>query len=142
MGQAKHGDTIRVHYTGKLEDGTEFDSSRDKDPIEFKVGSGSLIPGFEKGVIDMTIGEKKTITIAPDEAYGEKHEELVAKIDKENFPSDISPEIGMPLQIKQPDGENINVIITEILEDSVTLDANSPLAGKTLTFDIELVEIV
>lgn len=142
MKQVKNGDSVRVHYTGKLEDGTEFDSSRERDPIEFTVGSGNLIPGFEKSVVGMKIGDKKTITVQPEDAYGEKNQELVVEIDKNDFPSDITPEVGMPLQIKQSDDNVINVMITEITEVSVTIDANHPLAGKALVFDIELVEFL
>ena len=142
MKQAKNGDSVRVHYTGKLEDGTEFDSSREKDPIEFEVGSGGLIPGFEKGVVGMQVGDKKTITLQPEEAYGERNHGLVIEIDKENFPPDITPEVGMPLQVKQSDDNIINVMITDITEGTVTIDANHPLAGKPLVFDIELVDFI
>ena len=142
MKQVKNGDSVRVHYTGKLEDGTEFDSSRKREPIEVTVGSGSLIPGFEKGIVGMQIGDKKTITVQPDDAYGERNHGLVVEIDKKDFPSDITPEVGMPLQVKQSDDNIINVMITEITEGSVIIDANHPLAGKPLVFDIELVDFV
>lgn len=142
MKQAKNGDNVRVHYTGKLEDGTEFDSSREKDPIEFTVGSGGLIPGFENSIVGMQVGDKKTITLQPEEAYGEKNHGLVVEIEKENFPPDITPEVGMPLQVKQSDDNIINVMVTDITENSVTIDANHPLAGKSLVFDIELVDFV
>ncbi len=142
MKEVNNGDTIRIHYTGTLEDGSEFDSSEGKNPIEFTVGSGNLIPGFENGVLGMTIGDKKTITIPPEDAYGEKREDLLAKIDKNDLPKNMSPEVGMPLQLKKPDGGSINVMITEVETDSVTFDANHPLAGCTLIFDLELVEFV
>ncbi len=135
-------DVIRVHYTGKLEDGTEFDSSKGKDPIEFKVGQGNLIPGFEKGVVGMKQGETKTISIPSEEAYGERQEELIAKIDKKEFPPNISPKTGMQLQVKRPDGQMMPVMVIDVSEDTVTLDGNPPLAGETLIFDVEIVEFV
>lgn len=142
MREVGSGDTIRIHYTGTLEDGAEFDSSKGKEPIEFTVGNGNLISGFENGVLGMKVGDKKTVTIPPEDAYGEKREDLLAKVDKKEFPQDVTPEVGMPLQVKRPDGGIMNVIITEIETDSVTLDANPPLAGQTLIFDLEMVEFV
>jgi len=141
MSKAKDGDTVKVHYTGKLEDGTVFDSSKEGEPLELTIGAGNVIEGFEKGVIGMERGGSKTVTIPPEEAYGSMNEELVAKVKKENFPENISPAIGEQLQLKQQDGNIVNVTITEIRGDSVTLDANHPLSGKSLIFDIELVEI-
>ena len=142
MKEVKNGDTIRIHYTGTLEDGSEFDSSKGKNPIEFTVGSTKLIPGFENGVIGMKIGDKKTVTIPPEDAYGVIREDLTAKIDKNDLPKKMTPEVGMPLQLKKPDGGSMNVMITEVDADSVTFDANHPLAGRTLMFDLELVEFV
>jgi len=141
MSKAKDGDTVKVHYTGKLEDGTIFDSSKDGEPLEFTIGAGNMIPGFEKGVIAMERGGSKTITVPPEDAYGPVQEGLIAKVEKENFPENIIPVIGEQLQLRQRDGSIVNVIITEIEGDTVTLDANHPLSGKTLIFDIELVEI-
>lgn len=141
MSQAKDGDKVKVHYTGKLDDGTVFDTSKDRRPLEFEVGSGSVIPGFEQGIIGMETGETKTISIPPEEAYGASREELVVDVKKTDFPDNITPAIGQQLQIHQPGGNSINVIVTDMKEDIVTLNANHPLAGKTLTFDIELVEI-
>ena len=141
MSKVKDGDTVKVHYTGKLEDGTVFDSSKEGEPLELTIGAGNVIEGFEKGVIGMERGGSKTVTIPPEEAYGSMNEELVAKVKKENFPENISPAIGEQLQLKQQDGNIVNVTITQIRGDSVTLDANHPLSGKTLIFDIELVEI-
>lgn len=141
MSKVKDGDTVKVHYTGKLEDGTVFDSSKEGEPLELTIGAGNVIEGFEKGVIGMERGSSKTVTIPPEEAYGSMNEELVAKVKKENFPENISPAIGEQLQLKQQDGNIVNVTITEIRGDTVTLDANHPLSGKTLIFDIELVEI-
>jgi len=141
MSQAKSGDAVKVHYTGKLTDGTVFDSSEGREPLAVELGAGQVIPGFEKGLMGMAVGETKTITIDPEEAYGQKREDLVVDVDKSNFPENIKPAIGERLQVKQPDGSVINVQITQIEGDKVTLDANHPLAGQTLVFDVELVEI-
>lgn len=142
MREVQLNDVIRVHYTGKLEDGSEFDSSKGKEPLEFKVGEGKLISGFEKGVVGMKQGEIKTISLPPEEAYGNRREELIISIDKTEVPSDISPEVGMLLQMKRNDGQEIPVSITEVFPDAITLDANPPLAGQTLIFDLEIVEFV
>ncbi len=139
--KAKNGDTVKVHYHGTLEDETVFDSSKGRDPLEFQIGSGQVIPGFENGIIGMEIGDTKTIIIPAEEAYGPRREELVVSVPKENFPENITPNMGQQLQIRQPDNNLINVIVTEINEESVTLDANHPLAGKTLIFEAELVAI-
>ena len=142
MHYAKYGDTIKVHYTGSLADGTVFDSSRKREPLEFQIGSGSLIPGFENGVIGMAVGDTKTVTIPDHEGYGPKKEDLVIKVKRENLPDNISPEIGQTLQISQPDGHPFGVTVTGADETSLTLDANHPLAGETLLFELELVEIL
>jgi len=141
MSQAKDGDKVKVHYTGKLEDGSVFDSSKDRDPLEFVIGSGSVIPGFDTGVKGMAIGSTKTVTIPEKDAYGSRRKELVTVVDKSEFPDKITPEVGKKLQVGQPDGRVLNVAITEIDGESVTLDANHPLAGQTLIFELELVEI-
>jgi len=141
MGKANDGDTVKVHYTGKLEDGSIFDSSKKGEPLELTIGAGNVIPGFEKGVIGMEKGGSKTITVPPEEAYGAVQEGLIAKVKKENFPENITPVIGEQLQLRQRDGNIVNVTIREIEGDTVTLDANHPLSGKTLIFDIELVGI-
>ncbi len=141
MAQANNGSNVRVHYTGKLEDGTVFDSSRDREPFEFEIGTGQVIPGFELGVIGMTIGENKTITIPANEAYGECRKDLIIDVNKTDFPAEITPEIGQQLQMEQPDGSVVNLVVTDIVEEKVTLDANHPLAGQTLIFEIELLEI-
>jgi peptidylprolyl isomerase len=141
MRQAKNGDMVKVHYTGKLENGEVFDTSKDRQPLEFTIGDGDLIPGFEEGIIDMEIGETKSITIPSEKAYGPRKEELVVKVTKDNFPDDITPVTGHQLQVKQKDGNLINLTITGIDEDTVTLDANHPLAGYDLIFDVELMEI-
>ncbi len=142
MDQVKNGDTVKVHYTGKLENGEVFDSSRDRQPIEFVVGSGTLLPGIENGVIGMSVGESKTIEISPEEGFGPKHEELIVKVMRSEFPEYIVPKLGQRMQIKQPDGRVIVVTITDMDDETVTLDANHPLAGCKLFFDIELMEIV
>lgn len=142
MTQAKLGDTVKVHYTGKLEDGTVFDTSIDRTPLEFTIGEGQIIPGFEQAVVGMNLGESKTTTIPVDKAYGPYREEMVLVIGREQFPADLHPEVGQRLQLHQVDGQTIIVTVTEVSEGSVTLDANHPLAGKDLIFDIQLVEIV
>ncbi len=141
MSQVKSGDKIKVHYTGKLEDGKVFDSSREREPFEFTVGSGNVIPGFETGVVGMEVGQEKSITVKSDEGYGQRRDELVAEVTKDVFPEDIKPEIGQQLQMEQANGEPINVVISKVDGDKVTLDANHPLAGKTLVFDVELLAI-
>ena len=141
MSQAKDKDTVKVHYTGKLEDGSTFDSSTGREPLEFTLGTGSVIPGFDQGIVGMAIGETKTITIASDDAYGPVRKELVIEVKKSDIPSEIDTNIGQRLQIPQPEGQPIPVVITEATDETVTLDANHPLAGKTLIFDVELVEI-
>lgn len=142
MAQAKYGDTVKVHYTGRLADGTVFDSSLDRDPLQFTIGEGHLIPGFQQAVIGMNPGESKTATIPADEAYGPHREEMVVVVDREQFPRHLRPQVGQQLEIHQADDRTIVVMVTDVTETSVTLDANHPLAGKDLTFEIELVEIV
>ncbi|ABN57691.1 MULTISPECIES: FKBP-type peptidyl-prolyl cis-trans isomerase [Methanoculleus] len=142
MAQAKEGDTVKVHYTGKLEDGTVFDTSEERAPLEFTIGSGQIIPGFERAVVGMEPGEAKTATIPPEEAYGPRRDEMTITVDREQFPEDINPEPGQQLQVQQPDGRAAIVVVSDVSESSVTLDANHPLAGQPLTFDIELVDII
>ncbi len=141
MASVKDGSTVKVHYTGKLEDGTVFDSSLEREPLEFKIGAGSIIPGFEKGIMGLETGAKKTLTIAPEDGYGDPSQDLIAVVKKTEFPKDITPELGQQLQMQRPDGQIVNMVISQIDGDDVTLDANHPLAGKTLIFDIELVEV-
>lgn len=141
MSQAKTGDTVKIHYTGTLDDGTEFDSSAGRDPLEFALGSGQVIPGFDSAVDGMTVGDSKTVTIAPDEAYGERHDQLVQQVPKSALPEDMTPEVGMQLQSQSPEGQVMNLVVIEVAEESITVDANHPLAGQALTFAIELVEI-
>ena len=143
MAQAKNGDKIKVHYTGKFEDGTVFDTSEERGPLEFTIGSGAVIPGFEQSIVGMEVDEKKTVTIPPEEAYGPRREELIWERKKSEFPEGITPAVGkqVGVRLNQPDAPLINAIIKDVSEDTVTLDANHPLAGKTLVFDIELVGI-
>ena len=142
MTKAKHGDTVKLHYTGKLEDGTVFDSSVGREPLEFKIGGNQVIKGFEKAVIDMKPDESKTVTIPPDEAYGPHREEMIADVPRQQFPPSVQPEVGQHFELKQENGEPIVVTVTQVSESEVTIDANHPLAGKDLIFDIQLVEIV
>lgn len=141
MTTAKKGDKVKVHYTGRLDDGTVFDSSANSDPLEFTIGSGAIIPGFEQAVIGMTQGESKTEKILTEDAYGPYMSEMVLTVDRQQIPADIEPEIGQQLQLQHPSGGIIPVVITEIAQETITLDANHPLAGENLTFDIQLVEI-
>ena len=142
MKQASDGDKVKVHYTGKLDDGTVFDSSRDRgEPLEFSLGGGQLIKGFNEAVKGMSPGETKTIRIPSDEAYGPPKEALIIKTQRSKISPNIELKEGLHLQMTQSTGTVLNVMITEISGDNVTLDANHPLTGKDLIFDIELVEI-
>ncbi|MGL5196218.1 MAG: FKBP-type peptidyl-prolyl cis-trans isomerase [Chroococcales cyanobacterium] len=141
MTQAKQGDMVKVHYTGKLDDGTVFDSSIDRDPLEFVLGEGQLIAGFEQAVLGMSPGESKTEKIPADEAYGPHREEMVVEVERQQLPDNIPLDVGQQLQIQQAPNQIIPVVITAISESKVTLDANPPLAGKDLIFEIELVGI-
>ncbi|RPD38035.1 FKBP-type peptidyl-prolyl cis-trans isomerase [Chitinophaga barathri] len=142
MQQVKSGDTVRVHYHGRLQNGNTFDSSEGRDPLEFKVGAGMVIKGFDNGVLDMKPGDKKTLNIPVEEAYGPKSEELIMEFPKENIPADLNPTVGMELQMSNPQGQVFPVKVAAIGTEFITLDANHPLAGEALIFDIELVEIV
>jgi len=142
MVQAKEGDTVKVHYTGKLEDGTVFDTSGDQDPLEFTIGGGQVVPGFEQAVVGMEPGETKTATIPPEEAYGPHREDMTLTVDRSQFPEEINPEPGQQLQVQQPDGRAAIVVVSDVSGSTVTLDANHPLAGHPLTFDIQLVDLV
>ena len=141
MAQAQQGDTVKIHYTGKLEDGSVFDSSEGRDPLEFTIGSGQVIPGFEEAVTGMADGDKKEVTIPADKAYGQRNEEMIIQAPRDQVPADINPEVGQQLQMAGPGGETLIVRVTEVTDDHITLDANPPLAGKDLTFAIELVSI-
>jgi peptidylprolyl isomerase len=141
MTQAKSGDTVKIHYTGRLQDGTVFDSSNDREPLQFNIGSGQVIPGFEEAVTGMKIGEKKTALIPFDKAYGKRDPSMVMVVDRKHVPAEIDPEVGQRLQVGSPTGELIAVTVIEVNVENITLDANPPLAGEDLTFDLELVEI-
>jgi len=142
MPQAKNGDTVKIHYTGKLDDGNVFDSSMDRDPLEFKIGGNQVIDGFEEAVVGMSPNENKTTTIPSDKAYGEYRDDMVLEVEKSQFPDDIDPKVGQQLELRQENGQRVVVTVTGIGDSGVTLDANHPLAGKDLTFEIQLVEIV
>ena len=141
MTQVKSGDTVRIHYTGTLNDGTTFDSSAGRDPLEFVVGSGQIIPGLDKAMPGMEVGEKKTVAIEPEEAYGPVHAEAKQNVPRGEIPDHIPLDLGTQLQVQTPNGQTMQVTVAEVTENEVTLDANHPLAGKDLTFAIELVEI-
>lgn len=142
MSKVKDGDTVKVHYTGKLEDGSVFDSSVERDPLEVTLGEGKLIPGFENAVVGLAVGDKTSANIASTDAYGERREDLEVSIERDQLPEEIEPEVGMQLQLNQPNGQPVPVQIIKVEDENITIDANHPLAGKDLTFDIELVEIV
>ncbi len=142
MSEAKTGDNVHIHYKGTLDDGTEFDSSAGRDPLEFQLGSGQVIPGFDKAVEGMSIGDKQSVRIEATDAYGERHEQLIQAVPRTALPEDLNPEVGMPLQSRAPDGQVMNFVITEVTDESITVDGNHPLAGFALNFDIELVAIV
>jgi FKBP-type peptidyl-prolyl cis-trans isomerase 2 len=143
MSKVKSGDKIKVHYKGTLtKEGEVFDSSEGRDPLEFTVGSGMVIPGFDNGVLDMEVGEKKTVNIPCAEAYGEKNEQNIVPVDRAQLPPEMKEvEVGMMLQMVTPEGQPIPVTIVEVAEEKIKVDANHQLAGKDLTFDLELVSI-
>jgi peptidylprolyl isomerase len=142
MEQVKEGDVVRVHYTGKLTNGEQFDSSEGREPLEFTVGAGQMIKGFDAAMPGMSVGEKKTINILPGDAYGEKDEQAMIEFPKANIPPDMKLEPGMQLQLRNENGQPFPVTVAEIKDDVIVLDANHMLAGKELVFDIELMEIV
>lgn len=141
MSQVKDNDKVKVHYTGKLSNGEVFDSSVDREPMEFVVGQGQLIPGFENGIKDMKVSEKKTIVIPTDEAYGEPRKELVQEVPNDKLPPEIKPEVGMGLVSTTPQGQEIQLVVKEVKDDAIVVDGNHPLAGQELTFDVEVVAI-
>lgn len=141
MSEAKTGDTVAIHYTGTFEDGTQFDSSAGREPLEFEVGGGQMIPGFDKAVEGMAVGDTKSVRLEPEEAYGPHYAELVQQVPRSALPEDLDPEEGMALQTKGLDGEMAVFVVTGVTTDEITVDANHPLAGKVLNFDIELLSI-
>jgi peptidylprolyl isomerase len=143
MTAAKSGDTVNVNYRGLFEDGTVFDSNYETEPFTFTLGENMVVPGFENAVIGMKLGEEKTVTVPPEEAFGQPNEELAVTVPKSSLPGNIEPQVGMMLQVRAKGGEGISkVTITAVTDDSVTLDGNHPLAGKVLIYEIELVAIV
>lgn len=142
MQKVKSGDKVKVHYHGKLASGETFDSSSGRDPLEFEVGGGMVIKGFDEGVTGMSVGEKKTINIPYNEAYGPRNAEMLIDMPKDRFPKEMELQVGMPLMMSDSSGQNFEVIVSQVKENSVMLDANHPLAGQDLVFDVELVEIV
>jgi len=138
---AKDGDIVKVHYKGMVDDGSVFDTSKDREPLEFILGSGSMIAGFDRAVNGMQVGGIKTVTIPTNEAYGPHREELVLIIERDRLQEGLEPTIGQQLEMRQPDGRIITVVVTNVSDNSITVDANHALAGKDLTFEIELVEI-
>lgn len=141
MSKAKKGDKVKVHYTGKLTDETVFDSSREREPLEFTVGAGQMIKGFDQAVEGMAVGENKKVEIPSAEAYGERSEEALIEVDKAQLPANMEPEVGMQLEATSQDGQRQVLVIHEVKEEKVVLDSNHPLAGKELIFEIELVEV-
>ena len=141
MAAAKLGDTVKIHFTGKLQDETVIETSKDRDPLEFEIGKGNVIPGLEQGVIGMAAGDKKTISVSPEDGFGQPHEDLVVDLKKSEFPKDVEFVVGAYLNIETSDGKKFQAKVVEIKKDAVTLDANHPLAGITLNYDVELLEI-
>jgi len=142
MIQAKQGDTVKVHYTGKLDDGTVFDTSRNRNPLQFTIGKGQVIVGFEQAIDGMTTGESKTVTIPMENAYGPHRKEMIITMERSKLPADLNPKVGQRLELTQMDDRNILVTVTAVTDSMLTLDANHPLSGKNLVFDIELVGII
>ena len=142
MTQAKHGDTIKVHYTGKLRDGTVFDSSLSREPLQFTLGQGQMIVGFEQAIVGMSPGESRAVDIPASQAYGPYLQEAIGQIDRCDLPADLEPKVGQQLQGQHQDGRILMATVTHVSETTVTLDGNHPLAGEDLSFDILLVKIV
>jgi peptidylprolyl isomerase len=139
MSKVSDGSKVKVHYTGKLNDGTVFDSSQDREPLEFTVGEGKVIPGFEDAVRGMEQGESKNVTIGSDQAYGERRQDMILEVPRDKFPEDIPPNVGQQLMLRHPEGQEFPAFIVEVKDDVITLDANHPLAGEDLNFEIQLV---
>lgn len=142
MGVAKEGDTVLVRFKGFLDDGTVFDSTDDRDPLQFTIGDGLILPGFEQAVVGLGVGDTSQVGIPWDQAYGPHHEDMVVEVERHKLPGEISLSVGDALEIRQPDGRSVVVTVTAAGETSLTIDANHPLAGRHLTFHIELVEIL
>ncbi len=142
MTQVKQGDTVKVHYTGKLADGSTFESSAEAEPLKFTLGTGEVIAGFEMAVVGMEPGDSNTTTISAEEAYGPYDDDMLLEVERTQFPGEMDPQVGQRLQVRQSDGETFSVVVAGVEADSITLDANHPLAGQDLTFEIRLVEII
>jgi peptidylprolyl isomerase len=141
VSKVKSGDTVKVNYTGKLKDGAVFDSSENRDPLHVVVGKGQVIPGFEEALIGMEPGDNKTVEIPVDKAYGPRRDNLVVAVPVSKLPPDLNPQVGQTLTVEQGEGSKLQVVVTQITDEAMTIDANHPLAGHDLTFEIELVEI-
>lgn len=137
----KNGSKVKVHYTGTLDDGTVFDSSEQREPLEFTVGEGQVIRGFEDAVRDMSLNDEKTVTIKPQEAYGIRSKDLVMEIPRDKFPAEVNIEVGGRLVLKSPEGQNVPAVVSEVKKDIIVIDLNHPLAGKDLTFKIKVVGV-
>lgn len=142
MSAAKDGDKVKVHYTGSLDDGSEFDSSRQREPIEFTIGGGEILPGVEQAVVGLEPGGTNKVTLPAEDAYGERRDDMIQEIERSVLPQEVEPQVGLQLQAQSPGGQPLLLTITEVGEEKVTVDANHPLAGKDLTFEVELVEVV
>ncbi|MFB0997908.1 MAG: peptidylprolyl isomerase [Flavobacteriales bacterium] len=141
MIEVKENNTVKVHYTGKLSDGHVFDSSEGKEPLEFTMGKGQIIPGFEKGLMNMKLKEKKTITIPKEGAYGDINESLKQEVNKTELPKDMTPKVGMELVSQSTEGKERNLVVIEVKDDTIVIDGNHPLAGREIIFDLEVVDI-
>jgi peptidylprolyl isomerase len=142
MAQAKQGDTVQIHYTGRLEDGTVFDTSRSRHPLQFTLGKGQVIAGFENAITGMNVGESKTAVIPVEQAYGARRDDMIVTMKRDQLPPDLDAKVGQRLELTQADDQVMLVTVTGVTEASITLDANHPLAGKALTFDLELIAII
>ena len=141
MAQAKNGSTVTVNYTGRLEDGSVFDETQNKEPLRFVLGKDRLIKGFEQAVVGMSPGESKTVKLPPEDAYGPKRDEMLVSVDRGKIPQDVQPQVGQRVELKQQDGSPIGATVTEVTDSRIVVDANHPLAGHSLTFDISMVEV-
>jgi peptidylprolyl isomerase len=141
MSQAKPGDVVAVHYTGKLPDGSVFDSSRERQPLQFQLGERQIIPGFENAVVGMAPGDSKSVSIPADDAYGPRRDDLVIQLERSAVPAGMDPQVGQRLQLQTPSGDPVPAQVVDVSDEALTVDANHPLAGRDLEFEIELVEI-
>ncbi|MBA7712362.1 FKBP-type peptidyl-prolyl cis-trans isomerase SlyD [subsurface metagenome] len=141
MAQAKAGNRVKINFTGTLEDGSVFANSADSEPLEFKLGEGKIIPGIESAVEGMNVGESKTVKVPPEQAYGQRHDELVEEVGRDKFPKDVEPQVGQQFEVPQQEGQPMVIRVVDVSEQTVTLDGNHPLAGRDLTFELELLEI-